>query len=188
MALVQKNLITKGLSGTLGGTLVFRKVGNKTVVAVTPSRGKEPTEKQRNQRERFQLAVLYAKGQMADPSARADYEAEARGSGLPNAYNIAVADFFHAPDIVAVDLSAYAGRLNDPIRIKVTDDFRVKAVSVEIRNSEGTLVEEGQALVQGNLSDWVYTATVANLDVSGDKITIRAYDLPGNETMETKTL
>ena len=61
MAQVKKNLITKGLSGILGGTLVFRNVGEKTVVSVAPTTTKEASPAQKNHREKFQQAVFYAK-------------------------------------------------------------------------------------------------------------------------------
>lgn len=188
MAIVNKNLITKGLSGMLGGTLVFRRVGNKTVVSTAPTSTKPPTLAQQNQRDKFQQAVLYAKGQMADPLTKADYEAVAKGNGAPNAYNIAVADFFNAPDIIEVDLTNYTGQIADTIRVKVTDDFKVKSVSVEILNPDGSLVEKGNAVIQANKVDWVYTATAVNASLIGDKITIKALDLPGNETKDEQTL
>jgi len=188
MAIVNKNLITKGLSGMLGGTLVFRRVGNRTIVSTAPSTTKEPTLAQQNQRDKFQHAVLYAKAQMADPTTKADYEAAAKGNGLPNAYNIAVADFFNAPDIMGVDLTHYAGNISDTITVQVTDDFKVKSVSVEILDPGGTLVETGSAVIQANKLDWVYTATAANAKISGSKITVKASDLPGNETKEDQTL
>lgn len=188
MAIVNKNLVTKGLSGMLGGTLVFRKVGDKTIVATAPSTVKEPTPAQQNQRARFQQAVLYAKGQMNDPGAKADYEAAAKGLGQPNAYNIAVADFFNAPDITAIDLTAYQGKVGDVITIQVTDDFRVAAVSVEIKNADGSLVEAGSAVEQPGNMRWIYTATTVNASLRGDKITIKATDRPGNQTLQQEVL
>lgn len=188
MAIVNKNLITKGLSGMLGGTLVFRRVGDKTVVSTAPTTTKSPTLAQQNQRDKFQQAVLYAKTQMADAALKAEYEAVAKGNGAPNAYNIAVADFFNAPDIVEVDLTNYTGKISDTIRVQVTDDFKVKSVSVEILNPDGSLVEKGNAVMQANKLDWVFTATIANSSLNGDKITIKALDMPGNETKEEQTL
>lgn len=189
MALVNKNLATQGLSGTLGRMLVFRRVGDKTVVSTVPSSSsKAPSVAQQNQRDKFQQAILYAKAQMDDPLMKADYESKVKGDGTPSAYNIAVADFFNAPDITDVDLSGYSGHLNDKIRIRVTDDFKVKSVSVEIRDAAGTLVEKGNAVAEANKLYWVFTATVANASLSGDKITVRASDLPGNETTDVHTL
>ena len=180
MAVVLKNLVTQGLSGKLGDTLVFRRVGDRTIVSTAPTTTKEPTEKQKAQRERFQMAVLYAKSQMSDPEAKAAYEAEAKGKGQPNAYNIAVADFFRAPDINDVDFSLYSGKVGDSIRVRAIDDFKVKTVRVEIFNADGSEVESGEAKLQSNGLDWVYTATAVNEDLSGDRIVIKASDMPGN--------
>lgn len=188
MAVVLKNLVTKGLSGKLGDTIVFRKVGDKTIVATVPTTSKEPTEAQKAQRERFQMAVLYAKSQMDDPDAKAAYEAEAKGSGQPNAYNIAVADFFHAPDIEEVDLENYLGNIGDTIRVRAIDDFKVVEVQVEIYNADGTLVEKGAAVQQANGLDWVYTATVKNDDLYSDKVVIKVSDMPGNISEQEKNV
>lgn len=188
MAVVLKNLVTKGLSGKLGDTLVFRKLGDKTVVSTVPTTSKEPTEAQKAQRERFQMAVLYAKGQMSDPEAKAAYEAEAKGAGQPNAYNIAVADFFNAPDIEEVDLSGYTGAVGSTIKVRAIDDFKVEAVRIEIYNPDGSAVESGNAVKQANGMDWVYTATAVNADLSGDRIVIKASDKPGNITEKEQSL
>ena len=58
MAIVLNNLITKGLSGQLGKALVFRKVGDRTIVATAPSTNADPTEPQKLQRERFKRAAI----------------------------------------------------------------------------------------------------------------------------------
>ncbi len=188
MAVVLKNLVTKGLSGKLGDSLVFRKVGDKTIVSTVPTTTKEPTEAQKAQRERFQMAVLYAKSQMDDPELKAAYEAEAKGAGQPNAYNIAVADFFKAPDIDEVDLESYSGAVGDTIRVRAIDNFKVEEVKVEIYNADGSAVESGMAVKDSNGLDWIYTATAANEDLSGDRIVIKASDVPGNVTAKEETL
>lgn len=163
----------------LGGTIVFRQVGNRTIVATAPGRSGEISQKQKAQRQRFQEAVVYAKAQMQDPTAKSEYTAltnEENG----NAYSIAVADFLNAPNINLVDMSNYTGKIGDSIRIQVTDDFKVMQVSVRIENPDGTLVETGNAVQQSNAIDWLYIATAKNTTVAGDKIMIRASDKPGN--------
>ncbi|MCF8374078.1 MAG: hypothetical protein K9H64_20820 [Bacteroidales bacterium] len=181
MAEVKKNIITKGLSGMLGQTLVFRNMGDRTIVASRPSSNKIPSEAQLEQRKRFQEAVLYAKSQMADETSKAEYAAVAQKTSLGSAYTIAVADFFNAPDISNVDLAGYAGAIGDKIKISVTDVLKVTKVEIDIFNPDGSLVESGEAdFLQG--AQWEYTSTVANIDLSGDKIVVRAYDKPGNMT------
>jgi hypothetical protein len=188
MALVNKNLITQGLSGSLGRTLVFRRVNGKTIVATTPTPSKNVSSAQLNQREKFQQAVLYAKSQLANPANKAEYESSAKPNKSISAYNIAVADFFNAPNISEVDLTGYSGSVNDTIRVKVTDDFKVTAVKVDIHDAGGNLVESGNAVMQPNKQEWIFKATVSNPSIDGDRITIKATDQPGNETVDTHTL
>ena len=115
---------------------------------------------------------------MADPVTKALYAAKAT-SGR-SAFNVAVADYFNAPQIEQVNMDGYTGAVGSTITITVTDDFVVSSVHVKVEDIDGTLVEEGEA-VQGNTGiDWVYMATVANENLSGDKNTVAAYDMPGN--------
>ncbi len=186
MARVNKNVITKGLSGILGGMLVFRMVGDKTVVSTAPLTSKAPTPAQKKQREKFQQAVLYARAQMANPLIKAAYEARAKSTGAPNAYNVAVSDFFNKPAIEAIDVSNYSGKKGDTICIRVTDDFKVEYVIVEITNDRG--VEKGNAVKQANELDWLYTAADDNVGLKGSKVMVKAYDMPGNETKEEQAL
>jgi hypothetical protein len=182
MAKSKNNVITHGLSGKIGDLLVFRQKGGKTVVAKLPVQSQPASEKQKAQRRRFQQAVLYAKVSTASPETGEMYSLAAKKEKrLP--LNIAVADFFHAPDIETVDLSVYTGAVGDTIRIIVTDDFAVKSVHVQISNADGSLVEEGEAL-QNAENLWIYTATKNNESLDGDKIVIAASDMPGNITRE----
>jgi hypothetical protein len=101
---------------------------------------------------------------------------------------VAVADFLHAPNIDEIDLTAYHGTVNDTIRVRVTDDFRVQQVQVSILNSDGSIVEQGDAVKQTNQIDWVYTATAANESTEGDKIVVRASDKPGHISTLEQTM
>jgi len=58
----------------------------------------------------------------------------------------AAPDFFHAPNIDEIDLKEYSGAVGETIRVRVTDDFRVEQVQVSIVNSDGSLVEQGDAI------------------------------------------
>lgn len=70
--------------------------------------------------------------------------------------------------------------MGSTLRIHAIDDFKVKEVSVTIQNSDGTIVETGKAVLEPNGVTWLYTATVSNPELNGDKITVRASDIPGN--------
>ena len=182
MAESKNNIITHGLSGKVGDLIVFRSKGNKTFVSAAPRKStNEPTEAQKAHQKRFQEATIYAKIAVTDTATKDGYEKVAKSKGI-GAYNVAVADFLQAPDIVEINLSRYSGNVGDVITIIVNDDFMTKKVTVDISNADGTTVESGDAIADASGKLWIYTATTANPSLDGDKIAIRAYDLPGNMT------
>jgi hypothetical protein len=118
MAESNKNLATDGLRGQVGN-FVFRRrrADGKIFVSRHPGEQEaEPTDAQQLIREKFQQAAIYGRSAITDPQIKAAYKAAAKPG--QSAYNVAVADFFHAPDIEEVDLSAYSGQAGDVIRIK----------------------------------------------------------------------
>ena len=75
MAIVVKNILLRGLSGSIGKTLVFRQCNGNTIVAQHPAkRKKAPTEGQRRQQERFRDAVAYARWVLEDADRRLVFE------------------------------------------------------------------------------------------------------------------
>ncbi|HEY4787282.1 MAG TPA: hypothetical protein VIH57_14585 [Bacteroidales bacterium] len=187
MARLGKNVVTTRLRGKVGDLLVFRMKGNKTYVSTAPEdKERVPSVAQKAQTKRFQEAIIYGKGVIADPTLKNAYQLSANGN--QTAFNVAVADFLHAPQIDEVDVSKYTGKAGDIIRVRATDDFKVAQVQISIYNSDNTLVEEGLAKQQTNPLDWVYTITVNNPETQGDKIVIRASDLPGNLTQSERAI
>ncbi|MDO5615208.1 MAG: hypothetical protein Q4G16_03400 [Cruoricaptor ignavus] len=183
MAKSTNNIITHGLSGKVGNLLVFSQRNGKTIVSKAPKKPTKETEKQKEQRIKFQEAIIYSKSVQED--LKNQYQEEGKSKGL-TAHNIAVADFLKAPKIETIDLSNYAGKKNDLIKIKVFDDFKVERVILKIENADGSLVEEGNATEEGLY--WVYKSKENNADLSGDKITVRAYDIPANMTEKEEKL
>lgn len=181
MATSKNNVLTHGLSGSVGDLLVFRNKGGKVIVASKPKeRTSDYTEGEKAHQQFFQRATLYGKSVLVDPEKKAAYNASAKDG--QSAYNVAVADFFHAPDIDTIDISGYTGKVGDKIKITVTDNFQVSEVNVNIYNADGTEVEQGAAVQSVNPSEWIFTAKATNESVEGDRIEVRATDLPGNET------
>ncbi len=178
MAKSKNNVVTHGLSGTIGDMLIFRQKGGKTIVATKSEKPRKLPEIQKEQMRRFQHAALYAK------AAQVSEEYKSAATKEKTAYIIAVADFLKAPSIEQVDLSAYTGQPGNTIRIRVIDDFAVKTVIVRITNGDGSLVEEGEAHPDAINFEWIYTATASNSSLDGDKIEIFASDTPGNVTQE----
>ena len=187
MALVGKNIVTKGLTGMLGETIVFRLRGGQTVVATAPEKqDRIPTTKEKAHREKFGRAILYGKAVVKNPEQKTLYETQADEN--TSAYNVAVADFMNAPMIDEVDVSLYTGEIGSTIRVRATDDFMVSSVNVKIENPDGTLAEEGLAVADETGLDYIFTAKKKNASLEGDKITIEVNDLPGNETVVSQVL
>ena len=179
MAKQKNNVVTHGLSGTVGGMLVFRQTATGTVVQSPPRVSGKSTDAQKAHRRKFQRAVLYGKAILADPALQQEYAAAAqRKNQTP--FNVAVADFLHAPDIELIDVSGYHGQPGDVIRIEATDDMMVKEVRVVISDYEGNVVEEGYAQSGALKFEWIYTVTVDNPNPAGDRIEAYASDIPGN--------
>jgi hypothetical protein len=186
MAKVGNNIVVTGLRGKLGNLIVFRNLGGKTVVAQAPQkRENEPTEAQEQHQHRFQEAILYGKASIADAEKKAAYKASAEED--QSAFNVAVADFLKAPRIDEIDVSHYSGQPDSYIQIRAADDFKVTEVTVSIFNSDGSEIEHGSASVQTDGS-WRYVVTTTNESVEGDKIIVRATDLPGNLTEKEQAI
>jgi hypothetical protein len=189
MAEVKSNLITKGMSGMIGKTLVFRLMDGKTYVSVAPIKeNRVLTPGQAAQCQRFQEAVFYALNAIQDPEIKAVYQAIAQKRHINNAVAVAVSDFFNAPDIKDFDLHGYNGAAGSCISVKIIDDFKVRQVVFEIYHSDGTLVEQGEAVASAEGMNWIYTATTENSSVRGTRIVVKAYDLPGNLSEKEETL
>ena len=187
MATSNNNIITHGLSGKIGDMLVFTQRGGKTIVGKVPDKSKVAfTEKQKKVTLKFQEAVFYAKNALNDVPTKEAYTNEAKVG--QSAYNVAVADFFNAPEIDSVDFTLYTGQPGEKILVRATDDFQVKQVTVAIYNSDGSLVEKGDAQLDSTGLRWEYLTTTINEQLSGDKIVVQATDLPGNMTESQNSL
>jgi hypothetical protein len=176
MAKVKNNLVIHGLSGMLGKQLVVRRTKNgQYIVSAAPNQPKqELTDAQKEHREKFRQAVLFAKGALKSP----EYQEAADARGV-SAYNVAVADFLHPPEIQKIDLSSYQGQADEKIATTAVDDVKVKTVGVMIVNDDGTLVEKGTAVVgDANTNQWLYTTRQAATSASV-KIVVDVADLAG---------
>ncbi len=181
MARSKNNIVTHGLSGRVD-QVVFRQVSGQTIVTRKPRDYGPPSDAQLDMRSRFKEAVAYAKAAIADSATKLFYGSKAKP--WQNAYNVAFSDFLKAPEIGKIDASAYDGSTGSRITVPVTDYGKVVSVKVKIQKGDGTLVEEGDAVLHANGLHWVFTATVLNNSLLGSLITITAFDLPGHSSFK----
>ena len=175
MAKVRNNIVMKGLSGSLGDQLVFKQdKAGRTIVSVKPSFDPNHTftDAQKQVQENFRDATTYAK------SAKTQEEyVDKANKTAHSAYNVAVADWFHAPEIKEIDVTAWHGTAGEIIRVQAVDDVKVTQVMVVITDGAGTVLEQGAA-EPAEGAWWNYTATVT--DPSASRIVVTARDLPGH--------
>jgi len=182
MAHANNSIITGKFQGSLGKQLVFRDWEGKTVVAKSPkSRTGAPTPDQAATQKKFLLASRYAKFviKSTDQSLAQAYAGALRPR--QNVYSRALEDFMSPPVVELIDKRNYRGVAGDKIIARAVDDFRVKAVRIEIYAASGTLLEAGNATQNVNGIDWTYTVTQANSLLAGSKIKAIATDVPDNE-------
>jgi len=181
MAKVNGNIFMEHLSGMIGDQLVLRRTrGGGTIICKKPTFNPDRTfsDAQLAQQRAFQEATAYGKAMKREPI----YLAKANGSAKTG-YNVAVADWFHRPEILEIDLSGWRGESGGVIRVKAQDDVKVQHVKVTIHDENGALLEAGQASEAGALW-WVYQATQpATEDL---RVTVAAMDLPGHVTEQTE--
>ena len=180
-----KSLLTVGLRGTIGGTLVFRRLNGETVVAAAPApSSKQASESQVLHRERFRLASHYAKRALNDADLRVEYELVARLKKLPSARAAAIADYFRSPEILNAKVSTeQTGAVI--VEAIVVDYLRVKSVTISVNAPEGTVLETGNAVLGVDNQTWTYQVQVSAGLVAGVRFDITATDLPGNVSSQS---
>ena len=177
-----KNIILKDSSGSIAKmlTITRRKSGNIQIGKHRGGSTKPPTEKQLEIQAKFKQAIIYGQAVLADPVLKAMYAAAAKGD--QSAYNVAVRDASKAPEITRINTELYTGQPGSTITVRAVDDFKVASVKVAIYTATGDLLEQGDAVLQANGLDWLYTATVVNGMLAGCRVRGVAKDLPANET------
>jgi hypothetical protein len=181
MAKVKSNVILEGISGKIGGTLVFRRVNGKTILAKAPDMSeREYSPAQTTHLNKFQTAKKYGRELKKNPELKAVYQTRAKGNKA--AYHVAIGDFMNSPKVEQIDLGAYHGQVGDIISIRATDDFQVMGVQVSILAPDGTVLEAGEAVQQGKSAFWIYTGTTDQSILKDCRVAVRAMDRPGNVT------
>jgi hypothetical protein len=184
MAKVRKNFLIRGLDGVLGGQFLVRtgKISGRTNVSAKMDcvTRREDSPAQEAHKQAFQEASAYADANRENPI----YIAKAKGKKdkKRQPYNVAMADWFHPPQVLEIDLEGWRGAIGEVIRVLAADDVRVAQVRIEISDETGAVQETGQAAL--TLSQWweypLQAAHSGNLTV-----TVFASDMPGHVTQES---
>jgi len=174
MAKIRKNIVLAGTTGSIGRQVVVRQTKHGAVLGAHPVTTEHPiTNNQRLAREKFRVAVGYAKGAKDRP----EYQQPAKSRNL-STFNVAAADFFHPPELVDVDVSEYEGKAGQRIWVRAIDDVLVTDVQIAIADNQNVLIENGRMTRDPiDKTLWVYTAT-KDANTTQVKIKLEAIDLP----------
>lgn len=117
MASITSNVITTGLRGRLGDSLIFKTVRGKTFVsppARIPDKRRE-TAAQRTTRVNFREASQWAQQIVQDPEQKAYYLRRAKALKLPNTYTAALTDYMRKVKVTQTsDNSTVTYTINKP--------------------------------------------------------------------------
>ena len=165
MPKVKNNVIVRGLSGILGGQIVFRQMRDgRTIAAAPPDFSHRVLSKdQKAHHSKFKEGTAYAK----EAAKTNPIYAQLAAGTTKTAYNVALADFFHPPVIHGVE------RKKSAIRIQASDDVKVTGVYVTVFDNNGNVLEKGEA-TQGKKDWWEYLSQHAG------RVLVEARDLAGN--------
>ena len=94
MAKVTLNSALQGIRGRIDNW-VYRKYGDRVVIARRPEFTGPPSEGQLAVREKFRLAAAYARGALADPVSQTLYQTAAKSRGIPP-FAFIMGDFLNA--------------------------------------------------------------------------------------------
>jgi len=175
MAKVQTNPIVEGLSGKVGHDLMFRRLRDgRTILCQKPDFSeREFSARQISHQQRFKAAAAYAKQAAQTQPIYAEMAAES----LKNAYNLALSDWFHAPEILGCDWGSWRGQAGDEVRIRAVDDVLVAVMQVTFSTQQAEVIAGGEATPIDE-AWWQFVMPSALSDAC--KMTVTVVDLAGN--------
>jgi len=178
-----KSNLNTGLTDIRGkiSDWIYREQRGRTVISkVTNKPLREPTPGQQQVRDQFKTAAGYASLVMTDPVLRPIYERAAKEQDKP-IFALALADYYKSPVVTLIKSDGYTGKVGDKIVVAASDDIEVASVTVVLRHTDDTVIEQGKTVKVGN--GWEYTATTVVPVGQAIKIEATAKDHPGNEGM-----
>lgn len=129
-------------------------------------------------------ASVYARAAKTQPI----YVQLAKGTEATS-YNLAIADYWGKPQVLDIQAESWTGQIGQTILVKAKDDTLVTRVQVTLRNEDGSIYEQGEAVrseVDGLL--WLYTTTTNLQNTYPLIIEAVACDMPGNRGESSLTL
>jgi hypothetical protein len=178
MAQSKNNPLTKGASGMIGKTVVFRSWNGKTYMYNRPSKPKMQSPLQKENRTKFSRAVAFSRRMMLDPLKKAEYQKIAKEQNLPNAYTAAVTEYMRKPEIQEIETQTSEKEVKEIRVVAKKKGFELLEVEVIIVDDKGNILEEGKT-TRGLADEWVYTAN-GIIEKHAYQVVVRARDRTNN--------
>jgi hypothetical protein len=174
---IKASVLLKAMQGEKDAKFHTRRLKDgRLILCATPDFSKRTlSARQKEYRERFKEAVAYAR----EAAKTQPIYAKLAAGTMKTAYNIAMSDWFHAPEIIEVDTGKWKGKAGQTIRVRAVDDVQVVEVNVTITDENGATLEEGAATHTGG-GWWRYVTTANVTPSAGVRATAR--DLPEHVT------
>ena len=176
----------KNVRGMINKQVQVKSYLGTEYMSYAPSRKKNRKvgELEQANRERFRESTVYAKEAVKIAELKALY-ATLRIKKNHTAYITAIIDATYPPKITSLITQGYLGKAGSVILVQVTDKIKVKRVQVSVYDPAMQVIEQGEAIDNGDGFNWMYTANRSVDSINGFTVEAKAYDIAGNETVKT---
>jgi hypothetical protein len=178
MAQIIDNILTEGITGMIGGQIVFRSWNGKTFVYKSPRKPTKQSAIQRENRSKFRRATAFAKNMMKDPVKKAEYQEIAKSIKLPNAYTAAITEYMRKPEILDVGVASTTDTKATEVKVITRKKgFKIQQVEIIVLGKSGNVLQAGKAIAESG-NRWKYRTP--KLTEGASQIVVKAFDLAGN--------
>ncbi len=133
-----------------------------------------------------QFGVNYARVALKDPEQQEYYASKATKE--KSAFNLAIADFLRKPCIDLIDASSYRGEIGDKILMIASGNAKIMAARISILDAGGIVLESGLCVQDAVTTNWVYTASTSQVQVTGLSVLAMVTDRPGHAAAQELAL
>jgi len=115
------------------------------------------SQKQKNTRVLFRLAVIWAKEQLKDEKIKRFYKKRVRGAQTAN--NVAIADYMRNMRVGEFDCTGYKGHPGDTIKVMLKKRFGASSIRFYLIGPGGVILETGKSSCTDKGMTWIYHST-----------------------------
>lgn len=162
MASIPDNSFFKGVSGSLGQTVILKKYRKRTILSAMPRKPRKRSAAQKANSEKFKLAAKACKSILRDPEIKNYFGRKAAERGQASPYIAALKDYLCDPAIFSKEYILEQAR--KPMVIDEPKNDGTMTMEIKVVTANGDVIAQGFA-VQIDTSNWKYKAPITDLAV-----------------------